>query len=288
MGSVSSGSTRSDRYVVKLGGSLDGAMAAACADVRTLVADGAEVVVVHGGGAAADRLGTELGRPPRHLTGRGGRRSRYTDAAALDVLRLGILGRVKPDLVVALTNLGVRAVGLSGVDGGLVTAVRNKPARATVDGVEVVVRDDLSGRISTVDPALLVTLLGGGFTPVVSPPARGTGGETLNVDADRFAAALAVALSADWLVVLSDVPGLLADRSDPASLIREVRTGAGLDEHLAVADGRMKVKVRAAAHACRDGVRHVVLADGRVDNPVLTACAGAGTRFVEERCAQAS
>ncbi len=243
---------------------------------------------MHGGGAAADRIGTELGRPPRYLTGRGGRRSRYTDAAALDVLRLGILGRVKPDLVVALTGLGVRAVGLSGVDGGTVTAVRNKPARATVDGVEVVVRDDLSGRISAVDPALLETLLGGGFTPVVSPPALGTGGETLNVDADRFAAALAVALSADWLVVLSDVPGLLADRHDPASLVREVRTGAALDEHLAVADGRMKVKVRAAAEACRDGVRHVVLADGRVDNPVLTACAGAGTRFVEERCVRAS
>jgi [amino group carrier protein]-L-2-aminoadipate 6-kinase len=285
--SGSSGSTRSDRYVVKLGGSLDADITAACGDIRTLVDGGAEVAVVHGGGAAADRLGTELGRPPRYLTGRGGRRSRYTDAAALDVLRLGILGRVKPDLVAALTNLGVRAVGLSGVDGGLVTAVRNKPARATVDGVEVVVRDDLSGRISTVDPALLVTLLGGRFTPVVSPPARGTDGETLNVDADRFAAALAVALSADWLVVLSDVPGLLADRHDPASLVPEVPVGA-LDEHLAVAEGRMKVKVRAAAQACRDGVRHVVLADGRVDSPVLTACAGAGTWFVEERHVRAS
>jgi acetylglutamate/LysW-gamma-L-alpha-aminoadipate kinase len=285
--STSSASTRSDRYVVKLGGSLDADITSACGDIRDLVGGGAEVVVVHGGGAAADRVGAELGRPPRYLTGRGGRRSRYTDAAALDVLRLGILGRVKPDLVVALTGLGVRAVGLSGVDGGLVTAVRNKPARATVDGVEVVVRDDLSGRISSVDPALLVTLLGGGFTPVVSPPALGTGGETLNVDADRFAAALAVALSADWLVVLSDVPGLLADRHDPASLVPEVPADL-LDEHLAVADGRMKVKVRAAAQACRDGVRHVVLADGRVDSPVLTACAGAGTRFVEERHVRAS
>lgn len=242
---------------------------------------------MHGGGAAADRLGAELGRPPRHLVGRGGRRSRYTDAAALDVLRLGILGRVKPDLVVALTGLGVRAVGLSGVDGGLVTATRNKPARATVDGVEVVVRDDLSGRIAAVDPDVLVALLGGGFTPVVSPPALGTGGETLNVDADRFAARIAVALSADWLVVLSDVPGLLADRHDPASLVPEVPADA-LDQHLAAADGRMKVKVRAAAEARRDGVRNVVLADGRVDSPVLAACAGAGTRFVEERYVQAS
>lgn len=241
---------------------------------------------MHGGGAAADRVGAELGRPVRYLTGRGGRRSRYTDADALDVLRLGILGRVKPDLVLSLASLGVRAVGLSGVDGGLVTAVRNKPARATVDGVEVVVRDDLAGRISSVDPAVVLALLGGGFTPVVSPPALGTAGETLNVDADRFASALAVALSADWLVVLSDVPGLLADRHDPASLVPVVPL-AGLDTHLAVADGRMKVKVRAAADACRGGVRSVVLADGRGASPVLAACGGAGTRFVEERHVEA-
>lgn len=273
--------------MVKLGGALDASITGACGDIGTLVGSGAQVVVGPGGGAAADRLAGELGRPPRYLTGRGGRRSRYTDAAALDVLRLGILGRVKPDLVAALAGLGVRAVGLSGVDGGLVTAVRNKPARATVDGVEVVVRDDLSGRIASVDPALLETLLAGGFTPVVSPPALGAIGETLNVDADRFAAALAVALSADWLVVLSDVPGLLADRHDPASLVPEVDLGA-LDEHLALADGRMKVKVRAAAEARRDGVRAVVLGDGRVDSPVFAACAGAGTRFVEERHVTAS
>ncbi len=262
-------------------------MTGACDDVRALVGAGAEVVVVHGGGAAADRVGAELGRPPRHLVGRGGRRSRYTDAAALDVLRLGILGRVKPDLVAAFAGMGVRAVGLSGVDGAMVTATRNRPARATVDGVEMVVRDDLSGRVAAVDPALPRTLLDGGFTPVVSPPALGAAGETLNVDADRFAAALAVALGADWLVVLSDVPGLLRDRHDPASLVAEVPARA-LEEHLALADGRMKVKVRAAADAVRDGVGNVVLADGRVPSPVLAAVSGAGTRFVEERHARAS
>jgi acetylglutamate/LysW-gamma-L-alpha-aminoadipate kinase len=259
----------------------------ACADVRTLVEAGAEVVVVHGGGAAADRIGAELGRPPRYLTGRGGRRSRYTDVDALDVLRLGILGRVKPDLVVTLAGMGVRAVGLSGVDGRMVTATRNRPARATVDGVEMVVRDDLSGRVASVDPTLPRTLLDAGFTPVISPPALSDDGETLNVDADRFAAALAVALSADWLVVLSDVPGLLRDRHDPTSLVATAPADL-LDDHLALADGRMQVKVRAAAAACQAGVGNVVLADGRVDSPVLAACAGAGTRFVKERHARAS
>lgn len=261
--------------MIKIGGSLDGDVTRACADIATLTSRGAEVVVVHGGGAAADRVGMELGRPPRHLTARDGRRSRYTDAAALDVLMLGILGRVKPAIVTTLVNLGVRAVGLSGVDGGMVSATRNRPARAILDGVEVIVRDDLAGRVSSVDPALPEALLASGFVPVVSPPAIGPDGP-LNVDADRLAAALAVALSATRLVVLSNVPGLLRDRHDPASLVTEVPADAP-DAYLALADGRMKVKLRAAVEACRAGVGTVVLADGRADSPVLAAT---GTRFV--------
>ncbi|WP_243866295.1 [LysW]-aminoadipate kinase [Actinophytocola oryzae] len=270
---------------MKLGGALDDEMTRACADVRTLVSGGAEVVVVHGGGAAADRVGTELGRPTRHLTSRDGRRSRYTDAAALDTLMLGILGRVKPTIVTALASLGVRAVGLSGLDGGMVTATRNRASRAILDGMEVIVRDDLSGRLSDVDASLPNTLLAAGFVPVISPPALSTDGP-LNVDADRLAAALAVALSADTLVVLSNVPGLLRDRHDPASLITSVPVDAP-EEYLALAEGRMKVKLRAAVEARRAGVGTVVLADGRTDSPVLTAT---GTRFVtrEEHHARAS
>lgn len=250
------------------------------------MAAGAEVVVVHGGGAAANRLGAELGRPPRYLTGRDGRRSRYTDAAALDVLMLGILGRVKPAVVLALAGVGVRAVGLSGVDGAMVSATRNRAARLMVDGVEMVVRDDLSGRVSDVDPTLPNALLATGFVPVVSPPALGEDGP-LNVDADRMAAALAIALDADHLVVLSDVPGLLRDRHDPASLVTEVPVAA-LEDYLALADGRMKVKVSAAAQARRAGVGTVVLGDGRVESPVLAACAGTGTSFTEREDVRAS
>lgn len=261
--------------MIKLGGSLDAEVTRACADIATLVSRGAEVVVVHGGGAAADRLGAELGRPARHLESRDGRRSRYTDSSALDVLMLGILGRVKPAIVSTLVNMGVRAVGLSGVDGGMVSATRNRPARAILDGVEVIIRDDLSGRVSSADPALPATLLSGGFVPVVSPPAIGPDGP-LNVDADRLAAALAVSLSASRLIVLSNVPGLLRDRHDPASLVAEVPADDP-DEYLALAEGRMKVKLKAAAEARRAGVGTVILADGRVDSPVLGA---SGTCFV--------
>ncbi|MFL6118412.1 [LysW]-aminoadipate kinase [Actinophytocola sp.] len=267
--------TRSDRHVIKLGGALAGDITRACDDIRTLVSRGAEVVVVHGGGAAADQVAEELGRPTRYLTARDGRRSRYTDAAALDALLLGILGRVKPAVVRALVDRGVPAVGLSGLDGAMVTAARNRPARATVDGVDMIVRDDLSGRVSKVDTTLPHALLGAGFVPVVSPPALGPDGP-LNVDADRFAAALAIALGADWLVVLSNVPGLLRDVDDPTSVVPAVPVD---DLDLTVAAGRMKVKLQAAADARRAGVDNVVLSDGRVDSPVLAALGGAGTRF---------
>ncbi|HEX2130150.1 MAG TPA: [LysW]-aminoadipate kinase [Actinophytocola sp.] len=265
--------------MVKVGGALDADMSRVCADVRALADRGAEVVVVHGGGAAADRLGGELGRRTRYLTGAGERRSRYTDAGALDTLTLAMLGRVKPPLVTALLGLGVRAVGLSGIDGGLVTATRNPPARAVLDGTPCVVRDDLSGRITAVDPHLPLTLLTAGYVPVVSPPALDPAAGPLNVDADRFAAAIAVAMGADWLVMLSDVPGLLADREAPASLV-PVLPRNELPRFLTMAGGRMKVKLRAAAEAHAAGVPNVVLADGRHDSPVLAAVAGAGTRLV--------
>lgn len=265
--------------MVKVGGSLGPDMDRACADIRALADRGAEVVVVHGGGAEADRVAAELGRPTRYLTSRGGRRSRYTDAPALDALLLALLGRVKPALVAALHDAGVRAVGLSGLDAGLVTARRTPPARAVVDGAERVVRDDLSGRIEAVDPRVLHALLADGCVPVVSPPALDPDAGPLNVDADRFAARLAVALAADWLILLSNVPGLLRDPDDADSLVAEVPS-ADLTGYADLADGRMKVKLRCAAEARLAGVRHVVLADGRGASPVLAARAGAGTAFV--------
>ncbi|MEV5509374.1 [LysW]-aminoadipate kinase [Streptomyces orinoci] len=266
--------------MVKVGGALDEEMTRACADIRQLAGQGCSVVVVHGGGAEADRLTGELGRTTRYLTASDGRRSRYTDAAALDALTMAMLGRVKPALVGALSAAGVPAVGLSGADGGLVTARRNRPARVRVDGREQVVRDDLSGRIGAVDPRLLLTLLDGGFVPVVSPPALDPATGLLNVDADRLAARLAVALEADWLIILSNVPGLLRDPGDPASLVTELPAGQ-LPYYTGLAGGRMKVKLRSAGEAYLAGVARVVLADGRLPSPVLAARAGAGTAFVK-------
>lgn len=254
-------------------------MRSACSDIQSLVDQGCSVVVVHGGAADADQLGRELGRPTRYLTSVRGLRSRYTDTAALDSLTMALLGRVKPRLVSELLGLGVRAVGLTGADGCLVTAARTPPARVLVDGAERVVRDDLTGRIRAVDTHLVRILVDAGYVPVLSPPALDPAVGLLNIDADRFAARLAAELAAEWLIVLSNVPGLLRDPSDQSSLVAELPQGE-LADYLDLATGRMRVKLQTASEAFQAGVPHVVLADGRRSSPILAATAGAGTTFV--------
>lgn len=263
-----------ETVVVKCGGSpllhRDGVVG----DVADLVGRGKRVVLVHGGGPEADRLMRELGRTPQHVVTPSGAGSRRTDAEALDALTMAFAGRVKPTLVAQLDRLDVPAVGLTGIDGGLVEA-RQKPALKVVEeGRTRLVRGDLSGRVTDVRPALLELLCDSGYVPVVSPPVRGDGSTPLNVDADRLAAALAGALNAQALVLLTDAPGVLRDPDDPTTL---VQTATDHEDLLDYARGRMKLKVVAAGEALAAGVATVAIADGRRVTPVEAALAGGGT-----------
>jgi acetylglutamate/LysW-gamma-L-alpha-aminoadipate kinase len=254
--------------VVKIGGSarpdrvLD--------NVATLRAAGTRVVLVHGGGPAADRLAAQLGVSTQVVQSPDGTRSRRTDAAALDAVTMALLGRVKPALVGALRGRGVTAVGLSGADGGLVAAERKQAIRSVENGRIRLIRDDRSGRVTQVRPDLLHAVLAAAAVPVVSPPAASPDGQLLNVDADQLAARIAIAVGADALVLLTDVPGVLRDRTDTGSLIRQLsRQPRGLT-------GRMRHKVRAAVLA-QSAVRHVVIGSAVVERPIDSALAGVGT-----------
>lgn len=264
-----------DTIVVKVGGGLDPARV--LDDVADVAAAGTGVVLVHGGGAEVDRLAGQAGVVPAQIVSVDGTRSRRTDAAALDVLTLALLGRVKPTLVAGLRARGADAVGLSGADGGLVRAERRPAIRSVEDGRTRLIRDDLSGRVTGVRRDLLDTLLDAGIVPVVSPPAAGADGTLLNVDADRVAAEVAVALGADALLLLTDVPGVLADPADPASVITD------LDGDMPDAvTGRMRHKLRAATHAA-GSVRRVVIGSGHGEAPVRAARDGRGTRVHADR-----
>jgi acetylglutamate/LysW-gamma-L-alpha-aminoadipate kinase len=265
--------------VVKCGGSEAIQADGVCADIAALRREGAQVVLVHGGSGEIERLAAQLGVPQRTLLADTGASSRYSDAATVDVLTLALAGRAKPRLLLALSAHGVPAVGLTGADAGLLRARRNAAQRAVVEGRTVVVRDDLSGRIVGVNTTLLRLLLDAGVTPVVSPPAVGAPGELLNVDADRVAAAVAVALCATRLVLLTAAPGVLRDTADQGSLLSSCElpaTGVAAAGP-ARPTGGMRRKLQAARDALAGGVPRVVVADGRGEHPLARALAGAGT-----------
>jgi len=163
-----------------------------------------------------------------------------------------------------------------GLDGGLLIARKKEASRAIEDGRVVRVKDDRSGVVEEVRADLLRVLLGAGYVPVVGPPAISRAGELLNVDADRVAAQVAVALGAETLLLLTNVVGVLRDRNDPASRIDSVSRDA-VDSMMPYAEGRMRKKILAAREAAAGGVGRIVIASSMVPEPVEHALAGHGT-----------
>lgn len=262
--------------VVKVGGGAGIDYGALCADIAKLWAGGARLVLVHGGSHETNTLAERLGHPPRFVTSPSGYTSRYTDRQTLEIFLMAAAGKVNKTLVERLQMLGVNAVGLSGLDGRLLAGQRKAAIRIVEDGRQKILRDDWTGTVETVNAPLLRLLLEGGYLPVVAPIASSAAGEAVNVDGDRAAGALAGALHAETLLLLSNVPGLLRAFPDEASLVRHIPRAA-VEDHLPLAQGRMKKKVLGASEALAAGVGRVILADARVDRPVSQALAGAGT-----------
>jgi acetylglutamate kinase len=227
-------------------------------DVVFLRSAGLRPVVVHGGGpqisAMLDRLGIDTDF-------RGG--LRVTTPEAMDVVRMVLVGQVGRELVGLVSAAGGRAVGLSGEDAGLFLARRRG---AVVDGVEVDV--GLVGDVVDVDPAAVLDLIDAGRVPVVSTVAPDGDGQVLNVNADTAAAALAVALGAEKLVVLTDVEGLYANWPDRSSLLSTVRAGE-LERLLPGLQAGMVPKMEACLRAVRGGVPQATVIDGRMRHSVL-------------------
>ncbi|MDQ3696370.1 MAG: [LysW]-aminoadipate kinase [Chloroflexota bacterium] len=246
---------------------------------RDLAALDQPVIIVHGGNAELSQLSRDLGMPPRMVTSASGRVTRYTDAATMDAMLMAYCGKVNKRLVSALQAAGVNAVGLSAIDGKVARGRRKPVLRGTEDGKARVYRDDHAGTLEAVDTRLLRLLLEAGYLPVLTPPALGNDGVPINVDGDKLALELAIALGADGLLFFSDTPGLLANRADETTLIGELDASRP-EAALAAASGRMIVKVEAALGAIERGVGRVIFADGRVEQPIRRALAGAGTTVV--------
>ncbi len=234
-------------------------------------------VLVHGGNAEFSQLSRELGRPPRMVTSEKGRVSRYTDRETIDMMLMAYAGKVNKRIVAQFQSAGVNAVGLSGIDGRIATGRRKATIRVVEDGKPKVLRDDHAGTIEQIDTTLLRLLLEAGYLPVITPPALALEeGTPINVDGDKLSLELAVDLGAEAIYFFSDTPGLLADKDDESSLIREIDV-ADPEEALESAQGRMKVKVESAIKAIERGVGKVVFSDARAKHPLQRALAGEGT-----------
>ena len=267
--------------VIKLGGGEGIDPTSTTREIAALVRAGQRVVLVHGGSHETNTLSAALGHPPRTITSPGGQQSRRTDRQTLETFMMAYCGKVNKIVVESLRAAGVDAVGLSGLDAGIWIGARKDAIRAVEDGRTVIIRDDLSGRVESVDHAFLNLLLDAGRLPVLTPPAGTPEGIAINVDADRAAAATAIALGADELLLLSNVRGVLRDPADPGSLIEQVDPDS-LDDARTAARGRMKNKVLAAEEALRGGVPRVVIGRADGDGAIARARGGVGTVFVGE------
>jgi acetylglutamate kinase len=224
---------------------------------------GVRVVLVHGGGPQLTELLAALGVPDRMVEGR-----RVTDARSIEVTAMVLNGLINTRVLAMCRDLNVDAVGISGVDAGLVRAHKRPPVRLSADGAPV----DFGyvGDIDAVDTTVLKKLLDNGLMPVVSPLSADENGTLLNINADTVAAALGAALGAEKLILCTGTPGILGSVSDPGSLISYTDL-AGLKrlrESGQIADG-MLPKAKAIEDAIRGGVRRVHVVSYRSPEGIL-------------------
>jgi acetylglutamate kinase len=266
-------------FVVKLGGQLcepGKVLDSIVGQAAILQQLGIKLVVVHGGGAQADALAARLGIPQQRVAGR-----RITDAATLEVVKMAFAGTVNTDVVAAFRKANVAAVGLSGVDDGLLTA-RKRPVQDVHDPVTGETRAVDFGQVGdivAVSVDLLRHLLAGDCVPVICSLAADASGQLYNVNADTVASRLAIGLEAAKYFLITNVDGVLRDPRDPHTL-QSYLDLEQLDELIraGVIGGGMLPKLAACAEALRNGVPRVHIINGLVPDTLL------GEVFTNEGC----
>jgi len=238
---------------------------------------GIRVVLVHGGGTQSTDLAKALGAETRFVEGR-----RVTDAKALEVAAMVLNGAVNTNLLAVCRSVGLPAVGVSGVDAGLIQARKRPPVRVGGETVDY----GFVGDVESVDPKVLTDLMDAGYVPVVSPLSAAGDGTVLNINADTIASALAVALQAEKLLFLTGAPGILERADDPGSLVsytdlaglRRLKDEGGLLRG-------MLPKTSAIETAIQGGVRRVHILSHDLPDGLLAEVftnEGVGTLVVED------
>ncbi len=236
-------------------------------DMVFLASLGIKLIVVHGGGPEINHWLERLSIPTQFVGG-----LRVTDRETMDVVEMVLVGRVNKQVVELINQAGGRAVGICGRDGSVLQA---RPYVSTTSQPDI----GFVGDIARVNPGLLISLLNEGYIPVLSTVASDDSGQAYNINADTAAGEIAAALEAEKLILLTDTPGLLADRHDPQSLIErlDLQRARQLIE-MGVVGGGMIPKLQCCIRAIAQGVRSAHILDGRQRHSLLLEiCTNSGT-----------
>ena len=255
--------------VIKIGGSVvDGLHPSALADIKA-IAENDKLVFVHGGGKEVTATATKLGKEQKFIVSPGGVRSRYTDKETADIYTMVMSGKINKAITGMLLRQGIKAVGIAGIDGGVLKAERKKKLMIINEkGRKMIIDGGYTGKINAVDPTLIHILVDNGYVPVVSPIALSEEYDFLNVDGDRAAAYVAGGVKADRVIFITNVNGLM--------LNEKLVTGMTLEQAKAalpkIGSG-MEKKVLACTEAVEMGVKEAIIASGQVVKPISSAIA---------------
>ena len=239
-------------------------------DIALLWLIGVKVVLVHGGGPEINEMMDKLGKKPEFVEG-----LRVTDKETVDIVQMVLAGKVNTSLVTLLTMKGGHAVGLSGIDGGLIEAVTKDERLGYV------------GKITKIRPQPITDLLEKNYIPVISTVATDRHGNVYNINGDTAAAYIAGALHAERLLMMTDIAGILRDREDPTSLIPELSVSEAKQLYTdGIISGGMIPKVDCCIKALDEGVENVTILDGRIPHSILMELLtdeGAGTMVTKDK-----
>jgi acetylglutamate kinase len=259
--------TFADRtFVIKYGGQAmisEELKKSVMMDIILLKFIGINPIVVHGGGAEVTSMLERLGKETVFANG-----LRVTDEETMEVVEMVLMGKVNKQIVSYINQFGGKAVGLSGKDSNLIVARRRAPER--VNGSSEVVDLGYVGDIIKINPGVIHTLSQEGYIPVICSVGIGLDGESLNINADHVAGELAAALSAEKLMLLTDVEGIFADASDKSSLISSLPKAKALEM---IEEGKINKGMIPKVEACLTALEHEVqrthIVDGRIPHSLL-------------------
>ncbi|MDQ3883142.1 MAG: [LysW]-aminoadipate/[LysW]-glutamate kinase, partial [Thermoproteota archaeon] len=253
--------------VIKIGGSVvDGLHSSALTDIKT-IAGKYKLVFVHGGGREVTATATKLGKEQKFILSPGGVRSRYTDKETAEIYTMVMSGKLNKAIVQMLLRHNINAVGVAGIDGGLLKAERKKKLIIINErGRKMIIEGGYTGKITSVDGSLVRDLLRSGYVPVISPIALSEELDFLNVDGDRAAAYVAGGIKSERVIFMTDVNGLTLNEKLVNSMTIDQakaalpKIGSGMDK-----------KVLASIEALEMGVKEAIIASGQVENPLSAA-----------------